>query len=94
MNPFFGPDRFRPDHHPFENRVGVGFEEGAVHEGPRVPFVAVADEIFRGLLFLAADVPLLAGRKARAPRPLRPESLILEMISSGVIFVNALAIAS
>ena len=39
-------DGFGPDDHPFDDRMRVGFEDAPVHEGARVAFVAVADEVF------------------------------------------------
>ena len=40
-----GADRLGGDDHPFQNRVGVRFQDAAVHEGARIPFVGVAENI-------------------------------------------------
>jgi len=60
-----GADGLGPDDHPFEDGVGVGLEDGAVHKGARVPFVAVADDVLRRPRLLGAGRPLLARGEAR-----------------------------
>ena len=65
-----GPDRFRPDDHPFENGVGIGLEDGPVHEGARVPFVAVADEVLGRRSFLCGRAPTSC--RSGSPRRLGP----------------------
>ena len=61
-----------PDDHPLQDGVGIAFHESAVHESPRVPFVAIAHYI-NGPWVLAGifhgKTPLASGRKAGAAPP-------------------------
>ena len=67
---FLGADGLGADDHALEDGVGIGLEDGAVHEGPRVALVAVADEVFRRSLRPAGGLPLLArGEPGPAPAP-------------------------
>ena len=46
--------------------MGVALEQRAVHEGAGVAFVGVADDVLQGARRLARELPLRAGREARA----------------------------
>ena len=42
-----GPQGEGPDNHPLQNGMGITLHEGPVHEGPRIPFVAIPHNIDR-----------------------------------------------
>ena len=54
------------DGHAFDHAVRVAFEHGAVHERARVAFVGVAEDVLHVAGGLARELPLEAGREARA----------------------------
>ena len=43
--PFRRPDGPGPNDHAFDHGVRIRLEDAAVHEGPGVPLVAVADDV-------------------------------------------------
>ncbi len=50
--------------------MGIGFDNTAVHIGPRVSFVGITYDVFGVLFGLAAQFPLETGRKSSAaPTP-------------------------
>jgi len=54
------------DQHAFDHQVWVAFHDAAVHEGPRIPFVTIADDVF-GRVFLPGHLlPFATGRIAAA----------------------------
>ena len=55
-----GADGVAGDHHAFEHRVGVPFEDGAVHERSGVALVGVADHVLLLVLRGQGELPLLA----------------------------------
>src|SRR5690606_7331670 len=57
------------DDAPFDERVGVALHDGAVLEGPRLPFVGVDDEVARLLRVLRHEAPLRAAIEASAAAP-------------------------
>ena len=74
-------DGVRADDHPFDDAVRVGLQEHAVHEGPRVALVAVANEILRLSRGLADAPPLLARQEPRAAAPAQaaPANLVNDL---------------
>ena len=54
------------DHHPFNNTIRVALKYGAVHKGPRVPFVGIANEILKITRSGSAEGPLHASRETTA----------------------------
>jgi len=66
-NPRGGSDGVSGDDQSFESLVGVAFEKGPVHEGPRVSLIGIQDYIF-GLTFrLGNDLPFLPRRITGPP---------------------------
>ena len=63
------------DGHPLDDGMRVRFEYAAVHVGPGVPFVAIADEVFRGLFLRPADLPFSSRRETGASPPSQPRLL-------------------
>ena len=59
-------DRVAGDRHRLEDRVGVALKSGAVHVRARVALVGVADHVLLALGLLLGELPLHAGREARA----------------------------
>ena len=43
---FVGADRPGGDHHAFDHAMRIALHDAAIHEGPRIAFVAVADDVF------------------------------------------------
>ncbi len=65
-----GAHRVGRDRHALDDPVGERFHEHAVHEGPRVAFVAVANHVLGEADRLPHDVPLHArGKTGAAPPP-------------------------
>ena len=65
-----GAHRVGRDRHPLDDPVGERLHEHAVHEGPRVAFVAVADHVLGRVGRLPHDAPLHArGKTGPAPSP-------------------------
>ncbi len=54
------------DGHSFQDRMGIGLQNGAIHEGARVALIPVADDIFRKRGIAPSFLPFLAGREPRA----------------------------
>ena len=54
------------DHHALDDAVRVALHDGAVHERARVAFVAVADDVFLGVVLDAGGLPFAAGGKTAA----------------------------
>ena len=63
---FICADRVAADGHGFQDRVGIAFQQGAVHERAGVAFVSVADEVLVLRLGSAGELPLLAGGETGA----------------------------
>ena len=62
------PDAVSANRHGFDDRVGVAFHDGTVHEGARVSFVRVADYVFLVILVAAGELPFQPrGETAAAP---------------------------
>ena len=61
-----GADRVAGDRHRLEDRMGVALESRAVHVRARVALVGVADHVLLALGLLLSELPLHAGREARA----------------------------
>jgi hypothetical protein len=57
------------DRHPLHQLVRIALEQLPVLEGPRLPFVRVADHVDRLLSALRDEVPLHAGGEPRAASP-------------------------
>ena len=70
--PLAGPDGVGADEHSFEDRVGIALQHGAVHVGPRLAFVGIADHILGVGGGLAGQPPFLPGGKGRAPAAPQP----------------------
>ncbi len=64
--PLVGVRRQRSDEQAFDDEVRVAFEEHAVHPRARVAFVGVAHQVARRSRRRPQEVPLAAGREARA----------------------------
>ena len=63
-----GADGIGGDEHPFEDGVGIAFENGPVHEGPRVSFVGIADDVLHISLGVAGKLPFVPrGKPCPAP---------------------------
>ena len=67
-----GPQCQAADGHAFQNAVRVAFQQRAVHEGPGVPFIGVADQVFFVGGGLLAKLPFAQVGKPAPPRPRRP----------------------
>ena len=61
-----GADRIGRDEHPLQDGMGVALDQRAVHEGARVAFVGVADEIALVALRFPAGLPFPPGRETGA----------------------------
>ncbi len=75
---FVGPHGLGGDHHAFDDAIGKRLQEHAVHEGPGVAFVAVADDIFLLSRRGSGGGPFLPRGKtgpAAAPQPAGPDLL-------------------
>ena len=59
----------RADEHALDQAVGVGLDDGAVHERAGIALVGVADEVLVLALGVAGGVPLEPGGEARAAAP-------------------------
>jgi hypothetical protein len=57
--------------------VGIAFQEGAVHEGARVSFIGVADNILLITFGISAELPFLAGGETGAATSAQPGLLDL-----------------
>ena len=65
-----GPGGKSTDGHPFENRMGIAFQSGSVHERARVAFIGVADHIlFVGLVAVCKTPFESGGEPSSAPTP-------------------------
>ncbi len=63
-------DRIGTDDQPFDDTVGIGHQDAAVHKGARVSFVGVADDISRRVDLIPAELPFPSGRESPAsPSP-------------------------
>ena len=62
-------DGIAGDDHALDDRVGIAFQGGAIHEGARVALVGVADDVLGPALRLAGQLPLGAGGEAAAAAP-------------------------
>jgi len=51
------PDGISGDQHAFQNEVRVALQDAPVHEGPGVPLVGIAHNIFGGSLRPAGEPP-------------------------------------
>jgi hypothetical protein len=65
------------DGHALDQAVGVALDDAAVHEGPRVALVGVADHVFGLALGEAGELPLQAGGEAGAAAAPQPGGLHL-----------------
>ncbi len=54
------------DGHTFDDGMGVAFQHAAVHEGTRVAFVGVADDVFHFAGVLAGELPFFGSGETRA----------------------------
>jgi hypothetical protein len=61
-----GADGVSGDGHAFQQRVGVALQERAIHEGPGIALVGIADQILLVAGRLPAELPLAPGGKAGA----------------------------
>jgi len=50
--------RIPTDHHPFDHRVGVALQDGAIHERSRVTFVGIADDVLDVASSPGSEFPL------------------------------------
>ncbi len=64
---FAGAEGIAGDHHPFDDSVGVAFQDRAVHEGAGVALVAVADDVLLLAILVGGELPFAPGREAGAP---------------------------
>ena len=61
------PLRRKPrDHHAFEHTMRVAFHHASIHKRAGVALVAVADDVFHGLLLRTHLRPLASGGKSAA----------------------------
>jgi ferredoxin len=65
--PAAGADRVSADDHAFQDRMRIGLDNAAVHEGPRIAFIRVAHDVLGFSPRLAPALPLAARGKPRAP---------------------------
>ena len=63
---FVRADGVSADRHGFQDRVGIAFQQGAVHESAGVALVSVADEVLVLRLAGTGKLPLLAGGETGA----------------------------
>ena len=61
-----GADGIGADDHPLQHRMGVAFQQAAVHVGAGVALVGVADHVLGIAFGLAGGIPLPAGGKPAA----------------------------
>ena len=66
------PDGVGGDEHALDHSEGVALQDGAVHEGPGVALVGVADEVLLGGRGAEGDLPLLPGGEAGATPSAQP----------------------
>ena len=67
-----GAEGVGADHHAFQDRMRVAFQGAAVHEGPGVALVGVADDVLLVARRLAAEAPFHAGQEAGAAAAAQP----------------------
>ena len=67
-----GADGIAANHHAFEHRMGVAFEQRTIHESTRIAFVGIANDIFFIAFALCGKTPFEASEKASAPTPSEP----------------------
>ncbi len=66
------PDGVGRDQHPFQEPVRVAFAHRAVHEGARIPFVGVADQVLLVRGRVAGELPLHPGQESAPPAAPEP----------------------
>ncbi len=65
-----GPDGISADDESFQDSMGISLQETPVHEGPRVSFIRIANNIFRLPRGFSGQLPLAArGKTGPAPAP-------------------------
>ena len=71
----FGADGVGGDHHAFQQLVRIALDQRAIHEGTRVTFVGVADQVLLVTGLGESHLPLAAGGKAAAAAAAQPALL-------------------
>ena len=67
---FGGANGVGSDHHAFDYRMWIALNDGAIHVGPWVAFIGIADKVLQVTRRTAAKLPLQSGwgsRLRRAP---------------------------
>ena len=67
--PLVRTDTIAGDDHALQYRMGISLQHRAIHKGPRIPFVSVADQILDIATGPGSELPLEAGEEPGAAAP-------------------------
>ena len=89
-----GADGIGGDEHPFEDRMGIAFQNGPVHERPGIPFVGIADDVLHVSLGACGQTSIWSPWGI-LPRPALSDrnGATSSMTSSGLMEERTLAMA-
>ena len=86
---FIGADGIGGNHHAFQDRMGIAFQDAAVHKRAGVAFIGIADNIFFIAFGLAGEFHLSPVGKPPPPRPRNPDFMMISITWFGVYSCKA-----